>query len=358
MGHARAFLVTDSGIKASGILDDVMEILDDAGVAVAIFADVEANPSTNTVDRAAEAARSFGAAAVVALGGGSSLDAAKAVALGAANPGVPIKELDYRHPTLRPALPIVAVPTTAGTGAETNGFGVFEDTTARCKVYLGDASALPRVSILDPALTLGLPARATAATGIDSLVHGVESLTSRARNPVSEAYAHQSVRLVARWLPVAVRDGSDLEARAHMLLGSHLAGLALSISGLGLVHGVAHAVTARTATPHGIALAAVLRRVLEFNEPTSVRELAEIAFDLGVGHHGDADAANAQAAIATIGSLTHTVGVYRPLAELGCTPDMVPSLAATALADPVTRNTPRTPTDAQLRQLISAALAR
>ncbi|WP_214317589.1 iron-containing alcohol dehydrogenase family protein [Nonomuraea sediminis] len=339
VGSARAFVVTDPGIAAAGILDRVLAVLPEAEV----FAEVEPNPSVNTVARAIAA--SGRAEVVVALGGGSSLDAAKAVALGAANPGVAAADLDYRAEGLRPGLPIVAIPTTAGTGAETNGFGVIEDTAAHRKIYLGNSSTQPIVSILDPELTVGLPARATAATGVDALVHGIESLTSRSRNPISEAYAHQAVRLVYRWLPVAVKDGTDLEARGQLLLGAHLAGLALSISGLGLVHGLAHAITARTGAPHGLALASVLREVLEFNVPSCGEPYRRIAVDL-----------ERDDLVEAVREFVETVGAATTPAELGCTPDMVADLAAVALADSVTANTPRIPTENELRDLLTTAM--
>jgi alcohol dehydrogenase class IV len=186
-------------------------------------------------------------------------------------------------------------------------------------------------------------------------VHGIESLTSRGRNPVSEAYAHHAVRLVHRWLPLAVRDGADLEARAQLLLGAHLAGLALSISGLGLVHGIAHALTARTGTPHGVALGAVLDRVLEFNLPTSAAQLADVGVDLGEPHGPDEGVA-ARATVERVRDLTERLGMRPPLADLGVTPDLVPDLVRTALADAVTRNTPRMPTPAELTALLTDLL--
>jgi len=355
LGRTRAFVVTDAGIVRAGIVASVEQVLTDSRVDFEVFSEVEPNPSMSTVDRAGELARRFGDAVVVAVGGGSSLDAAKAVALAAVNSGS-AADLDVAAGTAVAGLPVVAVPTTAGTGAETNGFGVIQDTAAHCKVYVGDASVAPRVSILDPALTIGLPPAATAATGVDALVHAVESLTSRGRNPLSEAYARHAVRLVGRWLPVAVADGSNREARAQMLLGSHLAGLALSRSGLGLVHGIAHAVTAYTGAVHGVALAAVLEGVLEHNLPTSTPQYAAIAGDLGVDRTDAGEETNARAAIAACRDLTEQTSVRTTLTALGCAPDLVPELARTALADPVTRNTPRMPSDEALRELLTAAL--
>ena len=324
LGQRRAFVVTDRGLRVAGVLDRVLRVLDDAGVAHGVYDGVIPNPSTSTVEDGAAAARRFGEAAIVALGGGSAMDAAKAIALRAG----------------APAMPIVAVPTTAGTGAETNGFGVIEDTARRCKVYLGDESVRPKIAVLDPELTIGVPAPVTAATGIDALVHGIESLTSRGANPISVAYAMQAVRMVSAWLPSAVEDGTDIEARSQLILGAHLAGQALTISGLGLVHGIAHALTAHTGTPHGVALAAVLREVMEFNDESVYRPVANA---MGVDD-----------AISAVAELVDRVGVRRPLRELGCVRDMLPDIAAAAVADAVTANSPRLPGTDEVLDILRA----
>lgn len=351
----RVFIVTDPGIRACGILEQVEKVLANGSIEYAVFAEVEPNPSLATIDRAAADVREFGDAAVVAVGGGSSLDAAKGVALAASNLGS-VGAFDFADGRVAAGLPVIAIPTTAGTGAETNGFGVIEDTSTHRKVYIGDASVSPRVSILDPALTLGLPASVTAATGVDALVHAIESLTSRSRNGISEAYARQAGRQIYAALPVAFTDGANGDARAQMLLGSHLAGLALSISGLGLVHGIAHAVTAHTGAVHGIALSAVLAPVMEFNLDTSIGEYAAIAFDLGVGDTAVDEAANARATVAAAARLVRDVGTHRTLTELGCTHELVPSLVRTTLADAVTTNTPRLPLSEELTDLLEGAL--
>ncbi len=351
----RAFVVTDPGIRACGVLDQVLGTLRDAGIENDVFDEVEPNPSLATLDRASARVRSFGDCAVVALGGGSSMDAGKGIALGAVNTG-PVADLDFGSGTASPGLPIIAIPTTAGTGAETNGFGVIEDTGAHCKVYVGDASVTPRVSILDPMLTRGLPPAVTASTGVDALVHAVESLMSKGSNELSEAYAHRAASLIMANLRQAVAHGDDMDARAGMLLGAHLAGLALSISGLGLVHGIAHSVTAHTGTAHGVALSSVFGDVLDFNLPDSEAELGQIAFDIGVGSTVRSVVENAQATVAAIRKLVVDVGTYRPLRELGCSKPMLPAIVDATLADAVTRNTPRMPTRQQLHELLMAAL--
>ncbi|GGO90416.1 iron-containing alcohol dehydrogenase family protein [Wenjunlia tyrosinilytica] len=353
-GHRRAFVVTDPGLRAAGLVDRVTTVLAESGIDAEVHDAIPANPSTTAVDTAAQQARAFGEAAVVALGGGSALDAAKGVALLSVNPGS-AAEFDYRIEPERPGLPLIAIPTTAGTGAETNGFGVIEDTRLRRKVYIGHDSVKPVAALLDPELTLGLPPGATAATGMDALVHGIESLASRGANPLSQAYAAQAIALVSRWLPVAVENGSDLEARSQMLLGAHLAGLALSISGLGLVHGIAHAVSARVGAPHGLALSAVLPEVMAWCAPHAEDAFASAAHGMGVGGNGK-DGGNGEEVAEACRELSEQVGARRPLSAYGVTADMVPDLARTALEDAVTANSPRTPTEQDITELITSCL--
>ncbi|MEU5613417.1 iron-containing alcohol dehydrogenase family protein [Streptomyces sparsogenes] len=352
LGMSRAFLVTDHGLRAAGIVDQVLKVLAAAGVEHDVYDGVGANPSTGNVDEGAAKARSFGAAVVVALGGGSVLDAAKGISLLVGNADAGAADADALWEGLD-GLPLIAIPTTSGTGAETNGFGVIEDTAACRKVYLGHPSVKPRIALLDPKLTLGLPPRITAATGIDALVHGLESLASRGANPVSTAYATQAVAMVGRWLPAAYQDGSDLEARAQLMLGAHLAGQALTISGLGLVHGIGHALTAHTGTPHGVALAAVLEEVLEFSASSAQHAYEQAARALRLPPPADGDWA--RAAIEAVREISGALDIKQPLRELGVRPDQLHSIAQGALADAVTRNAPRRPTDEDILGILRAA---
>lgn len=344
LGGTAAFVVTDAGLRAAGIADRVVDGLAAAGLRTGSFDGVGANPSTAVVDAGAAALRAFGPCVVVGLGGGSVLDAAKGIALLATHTAARAADAGELWASPTGGLPLIAVPTTAGTGAETNGFGVVEDACARRKIYLGHPSVRPRVAVLDPELTLGLPPAVTAATGFDALVHGIESLASRGSNPVSDAAAAQAVSLVGRWLPVAVADGSDLAARAQLLLGAHLAGQALTISGLGLVHGIGHALTAHLGTPHGVALAAVNAQVMRYSAEAATDAYRRAGAALGRADPHDA-----------VAGLTERIGVRRPLRELGATRELLPELAAAAVADPVTGNAPRTPTVDDVREILDAA---
>ncbi len=391
LGADRVFVVTDAGLRAVGILDRVLDLLKapaprtaPVGLRTAVFDAVRANPTTQDLDGAADAVRalapsagsSTGRCVVLAVGGGSVLDAAKGIALLATNACRAV-DLHCRDLPPVPGLAVVAVPTTAGTGAETNGFGVVEHTdpvsAVTTKVYIGHDSVRPQVAVLDPELTVGLPPAVTAATGIDALVHGVESLASRGATAHSAQFAREAVGLVARWLPVAVADGTDLRARSQLLLGAHCAGQALTLSGLGLVHGIGHSLTNHFHTPHGVALAAVLPEVMTFylaadQDPdggvdgraddgrvddgrgaATRAAYAVVAEAMAAGSHPTA-------AVEAVTELAVSVGVRKPLRELGLTGQAVPSVARGAVEDVVSANGPRAALYRDVQQLLEAAL--
>ena len=361
LGATRAAIVTDRGLVATALPADVASRLDAAGLHVEVFGEVHPNPTTDDVDAGAAVVRALGGGgrradtAVVSLGGGSALDGAKAIALAAANT-VPSAALGWGGAGLAPALPIVAVPTTSGTGAECNDFGVVTDTGTHRKCYLGGPSCLARAVILDPALTLTLPAGATAASGIDCLTHAVESFLSIRANAWADGLDLQVVRLVAQFLRRAVSDGSDLEARSHLLLAAHTAGLAMSTTGLGIVHGVAHPLGGRFDVPHGVALAMVLGECLRFNRPERVERLARLAEPLGVFDASASASRNADAAIAAIEQLVVDVRLGLRLDGFGITKADLPQLVADTLDDAVMANTPRAASAEDVHAILLAAL--
>ena len=354
-GATSALIVTDAFLAASPVVARVRESLESVGIEVAVFDGVTPNPTTTSVDAGSDLARDLHVQALVAVGGGSSMDAAKGIAIGAVNPHRGI-ELDYRTDFLNEALPIIAVPTTSGTGAEVNAFGVITDIVGHRKFYVGSTSALARAAILDPELTVGLPPGATAATCMDALTHALESYISLRANPYSDGIALQVISTVADHLPRAVADGSDIEARSQLLLASHIAGVGFSHTGLGLVHGIAHPLGGRFNIPHGLALCIVIEDVLRFNLAAREERIARVAFALGVGHTGASSADNAQAAIDAVADLARRVGMTARLDSFGVTPAELPSLAADTLADSVTANNPIEPTADDIIRILEAAL--
>lgn len=350
-GGERALIVTDPGVRRAGIADEVLGHISDSVPEAAIFDGVNPNPTTDDVESGVALLRDglgVGGTVVVAVGGGSAMDAAKAIALCATN-GLTAREMFDAGEDPRPGLPLIAVPTTAGTAAETNGFGVITDPERGRKAYIGDESVKPRRSILDPELTLGLPPGITAATGIDALSHALESLMSRNANPFAEALALGAAREISAWLPRAVERGDDLEARSHMLLASNLAGQAFATgTGLGLCHAIAHPLGARLGVPHGLAIAGLLPDVMSFNLPAVRDELALAAVLLG-GAGGDP---TAEAAVESVEALISTVLGANPLADVTLDDVMLETVVRDCLEDPVINNTPLMPEAAQVEDLL------
>ena len=358
VGCDAAVIVTDAVLAETPVVARVAEVLADAGVAVSTFAGVHPNPTTADIaagaDVVAEAAARSGRVGLVAVGGGSPIDAAKGIALAAVNPQRG-RDLDYRSAFRVPALPIVAVPTTAGTGAETNAFGVVTDPGTRRKFYVGHASTLPAAAVLDPDLTVGLPPHATAATGMDALTHALESYLSVRANPWSDGIALQVIRMVAANLPRAYADGTDREARSQMLLAGHMAGIGMSTTGLGLCHAIGHSIGGRFGVAHGVALTMVLPQVLEFNAAVCADRMPDIAFALGVGRAGRTAGWHTGAVIAAVARLADLIGMTHALADFGISAADFDQIAADALDDEVLANTPRRPESADIRSILLAA---
>lgn len=355
LSHDRVFLVTDAGVAWVGVAAAVERILAQAGIEVGVFDDIRPNPDTDTLDAGGRAIRAFGNGAVVAVGGGAVMDVAKGLALMAVNQGV-ARDFDYTREPRRHGLPVIAVPTTAGTGSETNGWGVIDDDQACRKFYVGHWSVAPRFVILDPELTIGLPRGATASSGMDALCHALESLSSVRSNPYADALNTQVVQLVSRHLPRAVADGTDLEARSELLLAAYLAGLAFATTGLGMAHAVGHALSARAGTPHGVALSLILPHVMEFNLPVRQSVYARLTEALGVDQAGSDVHTRAQASIDAVRRLGSEIGLPCRLGEIGCTEGHIPVIVEDALSDLAMLNTPRTPTVDELTEVLRAAM--
>jgi alcohol dehydrogenase class IV len=360
-GGSRAFVVTDPGVVAAGVVQRALDLLAKDSIPVEVFAEVEPNPAGETVERGAAALRAFRPddAVIVAVGGGSAMDAAKAIALRAANDR-PLWELEYDGPALTPGSPIVAVPTTAGTGSEAHPFAVITHAEIGRKDYIGHPSLLPYATILDPGLTVGLPAPVTAATGVDALTHSLESLLSRNGNPFAEATALGVIRTVSEWLPRAVLDGSDLEARSQMLMASHLAGVGqASGTGVGLVHALGHALGMRGQVAHGTALAVVLPEVLSFYaaEPgLRDRELALVGVALRAASTTEQEATAAGAAIGELRRLLASLGQRPTLRSLGFDEATLDVVTQDAIDDAAIRNSPRLPSLAEARAILGSVL--
>jgi alcohol dehydrogenase len=353
LGAARAFVVTDRGLVAAGIVDRVRAALEAESVGVEVFDGVKANPTAESAHEGAEKLRAHLDAIVIALGGGSSLDAAKAIALLGPNGGR-CQDYSFGCRPEQPGRPIVAVPTTAGTGSETNMFGVVTDTAIGRKILVAHPSVLAQIVVLDPELTVAVPPRVTGTCGMDVLTHAVEAFTSRRANPMTDAVALQAIAMVGEYLPRAFDDGSDLEARSQMLLASHLAGIAFTSSGLGMCHAMGHPLSARLDAAHGQTLATLLPEVMRFNLPTCSAKYADVACALAAAERGASVAANAERAIAAVEKLRARVGTDLRGKELGLDPAAIPTLVEDAFADVLMASTPRTPEPADVARIYEA----
>ncbi|MEQ1951487.1 iron-containing alcohol dehydrogenase [Mesorhizobium sp. CN2-181] len=330
-GWSRVLLVTDPGLVRLGLIKPSIQSLEAAGIAVTVYSDVQADPPESVVLAAAKAATDFGADAVIGLGGGSSLDVAKLAALLAAG-REKLKEIYGIGNAKGPRLPLMLVPTTAGTGSEVTPISIVT-TGASEKMGVVSPVLLPDIALLDPELTLGLPPAVTAATGIDAMVHAIEAHASASanNNPVSRALAREALRLMGGALQRAVHDGSDRAARADMLLGSMLAGQAFANSPVAAVHALAYPIGGLFHIPHGLSNALVLPHVLRFNAETAGHLYAEIAAIVFPELAEGSSQARGTAFAEKLADLSRRCGLQARLRDVGIPQDAIDLLATDAM---------------------------
>lgn len=278
LGASRTLLVSDPGIREAGHVERAVRNLTQSGLTVWTFDRVVENPTTDTVDGCLQATREFRPDLIVGLGGGSSMDTAKGVNFLYTNGG---RMADYwgAGKASKPMLPMIAIPTTAGTGSEAQSYALISDAKTHVKMACGDPKALPRVAILDPDLTATQPPRVAAMTGIDAIAHAVETAACTRRNPTSRGFSRRAWEILAAGYERAVRDPQDGMARRAMLLGAHLAGCAIENSMLGAAHATANPLTAKFDVPHGMAVGLMLPHVVRFNVAEGANAYSDLAPD-------------------------------------------------------------------------------
>jgi alcohol dehydrogenase class IV len=351
----RAFVVTDKVVRKLGLLQRVLDGFADSGVAVVgVFDDVPPNSEVAVVERGATAARATGCDLLVALGGGSVMDTAKAMNMLLVEGGA---LLDWQGTGLlsRPLLPVIAIPTTAGTGSEVTIAAVIRDQAQGLKLEFNSPYMMPDVALLDPELTLGLPPALTASTGIDALTHAIEGYVSLYAEPVSDALCLHAIRLVTRYLPRAVDDGDDIEARGYMLLAATIAGGGFSNALCGVVHALAHACGGRYGVPHGVANGILLAHGMAFNLEAASDRFGDIAGAMGLPVHGMTAEGAAQAAIDAAASLRQRIGLPNGLREVGVPREGFVQLAEDALGDAMMISNPRSATQVELVHVLEKA---
>jgi alcohol dehydrogenase len=346
-------IVTDAMLVELGLVARITESLRAAGLDWSIYSGVEPDPTITQIEAGLAQLQSEKCTSVLAVGGGSPMDAAKLIAANATNPG-PLSKLEGILKVKHAPLPLFAIPTTAGTGSEVTIAAVASDPVTHAKKFFMDGKLLPVMAALDPSMMTGLPAHITAATGMDALTHAVESFLSRTANPTTEAYAKISVRLVFDHLPTACSNGADLAARKAMTLASYYGGLAFTRTSVGYVHAIAHTFGAYYRTPHGLANAIALPHVLEFSRPRAEARLARLA-EL-IGCEGASDGELATQFIAAVKDLMAKIGIPPTLAALREAD--VPAIATQALGEahlnyPVPRYMSGPQCEALLRKMIA-----
>ena len=342
LGFKKALVVTDKGLMQYGVAKMVLDVMDQAGIQYEVFDDVKPNPTVTNVKNGIEACKKAGADFIVAIGGGSSMDTAKGIGIVVNNPEfADIVSLEGVADTKKKSLPIIALPTTAGTAAETTINYVIIDETRQAKMVCVDPNDIPCVAIVDAELMYSLPKSLTAATGMDAMTHAIEGLITKGAWELSDMFEVKAIEMVYRNLPIAVEDPKNPVGRDGMAVAQYVAGMAFSNVGLGVDHGMAHPLSALFDVPHGVACAMLLPTVMRFNMPAAKEKYVEIAKACGVYQDGMSTEQAAEAACKAIEDLSAKVGTNKRLTDLGIKESDIEALAEQAINDVCTPGNPR-----------------
>ncbi len=337
----KVFCVYDEGVKSAGIAETIVSSLKAAKLDVVEWGSLVTNPSDVVVEEGARLAREATAEVVVAVGGGSVIDAGKAIAILMTNES-PINQYEGINLVKNPGIPVIAVPTTAGTASEVTAFTVITDTARQTKMVIGGQNVGPRFALLDPLLTIGASPALTASTGMGAFSHAVEAYLSAAASVPTDINALKAIELISRSLPKAVENGADADARGDMLLGSMLAGFAYNSAILGLAHSISHPLCVHAGLPHGIANAAVLPHVMEYNGEVVPAKLRAVGFAMGLDLQGMEQQEAARRTVDAVKELSRRIGIPT-LKEAGVSKDDFDRIAADALQEISTIFNPRKP---------------
>ncbi len=359
LGITRAVVVTDKILRdKTDFVTGAVASLKTAGIPAEVFDDVEPDPLVGTARRSAEFARRVAPDGIVGLGGGSPLDIAKATAAILANE-TPLDQMWGVGNIPKPALPMILLPTTAGTGSEVTPNCILTDVKpdgGHMKKGIVSPHILARTAIVDPLLTVTAPPAVTAASGMDALTHAIETYVSKSAQPITLPLALDAIRLIGKYLRRAVANGSDLEARRHMANASMLAGLAFANGFLGAVHAIAMAMGGQFDVPHGVANALMLPYVMEFNEMAATEKFAAIAEALGEPIHGLSEREAARRATLAVHQLVTDVGLPHILADVKIDEDRIPKLAEESFGNQrLLKNNPRSATVQDLTRILESA---
>ena len=350
LNATKVLVVTDKGVTEAGIVDKVVHQLDVSSIEYTIFDDVQPDPIDANVMHGLEVYRNAGCDAIIGLGGGSPMDVAKAIRIVASHPG---HISQYYEQTITAQMPpLISIPTTAGTGSEVSTGAMITDTGENRKRVIRPGP--PSLALVDPELTVTMPASLTAATGMDALCHCVEAYVARRFNPLADALAIAGTTLVAENLKRAVENGKDIEARKNMAMASSMGALAFR-KGLGAVHSLAHALSTDADMPHGVANAIMMPYVMEFNAEVVANRYADVARSMGANVWGMSPREAARSAVESVRQLSRDTGLPQRLRDAGVKAEVIPVMAAKAMADHCHPFNPRDCTEEDMAALYRAA---
>ena len=355
LGGGKPLVVTDKGMTQLGYTKQVTDLLDSAGIQYAVFDDTVPNPTDQNVEQGAKAYQDNKCELLISLGGGSAHDCCKGVGLLVSNGGV-IADYEGVDMSKTSLPPYIAINTTAGTASELTRFTIITNTSNHVKMAIVDWRVTPDLAINDPQLMMKMPPSLTAATGMDALTHAVEAYVSTDANPITDACALQAIRLIARYLRVAVARGDDLEARDRMAYAQYLAGMAFNNAGLGHVHAMSHQLGGMYDLPHGVCNALLLPHVCEANLMAAQERYADIAEALGENVYGLAVREAAQMAVVAIRCLSADVGIPSNLTELGVQDKDIETMVKHAQLDVCAATNPRRLNDKEVAAIFRAAM--
>jgi alcohol dehydrogenase len=353
-GAKKVFLITDQGIRSAGILNGIEHSLEGAKIQYEVFDNIVPNPTSESVKDGLNRLKLDHFDHVLAVGGGSSIDTAKAIAVMARNEG---DILDYEGVGKIPneGLPLTVIPTTSGTGSEVTSATIITNSETHFKTAIISPYLFPNFAVLDAELTVGLPQHITSSTGMDALTHAIESYTSKTATPVSKAFAVQSLKMIGENIEKAFYVATDLESRENMLVASMLAGAAFTQSRLGNVHAISHTLGGVFDIPHGIANATLLPFVMKFNLPACPKEMADIARCLGSDTSGLNDLEAGEKAIEAVIRLNRSLNIPLNIKELGVDLDAIDKLVDDSMRSGNVLINPRLTTANDIRQIIESA---
>lgn len=354
-GFLKALIVTDAGLAKAGLAAQIAGLLVEQGIDSVVFDGAKPNPTVSNVENGLALLRECECDFVISLGGGSPHDCAKGIALCATNGGH-ISDYEGVDRSQNPQLPLIAINTTAGTASEMTRFCIITDEVRHVKMAIVDRNVTPLLSVNDPAMMAKMPKSLTAATGMDALTHAIEAYVSTAANPITDACALKAMSLIAAYLPRAVNDGSDMEARENMAYAQFMAGMAFNNASLGFVHAMAHQLGGFYDLPHGVCNAVLLPHVQSFNAAVSSVRLADVAHAMGADTRGLSPEEGARAAIAAIRELSSSIDIPPGLTALGVKEEDFPILAANALKDACGLTNPRPADQLQIEGIFRSAL--